>query len=205
LNKKAIIIILGAVLVIFFIRMIYSQHIYMKKAEKAESIEKVKELEKVILFHFPLSPYTKKAVDEMIKKCKNFKEDREKLYCYETLRSALFQIRSFSEPYKNLLDEINPEIAHLRAVEMIKWKDNGFSVKDYQNLYSYHLNLLKHENAPSKLWSLLVIFSLSGWIGAVFLIIFKGLKSPLDKKYLLIGIAGFVVFFTLWILGLYMA
>lgn len=205
LNKKAVFMLLGVVLGIFFLRMAYSQYLYMEEAEKTESLDKVKAYERVILSHFPLSPYTKKAVQGSLRECESFKEDSKKLYCYETLRSSLIQIKSFYQPYEDELEKLKPVIAHLRAMEMIKWKDNALSMKDYQSLYESYLNLLKYENAPSNFWSAVGVFSLIGWISALLVMIFKGLGSPIDKKYILIGIVGFVLFLGLWIIGLYKA
>ena len=205
LNKKTIVLLLVIIFLAFFIRMLYSQYIYMKESEKTNGLEKVKAYEKVVLFHFPLSPYTKKAVEGIMRECEALKENNEKLYCYETLRSNLIQIKSFYQPYKNVILSINPKIAHFRTIEMINWKENKFTMKDYQSLYSFHLNLLNYDNAPSIFWSIITVFSLIGWIGSVFLIILKGLGTPLNKRILISGTAGFILFFTLWLIGLYMA
>lgn len=205
LNKRTIALLLIIIFLIFSIRMLYSQHIYTKESDKLVGLEKVKAYEKVILFHFPLSPYTKKAVKGMIIECEGLNKNNEKLYCYETLRSSLIQIKSFYQPYKTVIESINPTIAHLRAIEMINWKENNFIMKNYQSLYAFHLNILNYENAPSILWSIITVFSLLGWIGSVFLIILKGLGNPLNKKILITGTGGFIIFFTLWLVGLYMA
>jgi len=205
LSKKAVFVFFGLLFLIFFMRMFYAQYIYIEEALVSENLEKLKAYEKVILFHFPLSPYTKKAVNGMLIECEKFNEEREKLYCYETLRSSLIQIKSFYQPYKNVIESIKTKIAHLRTIEMINWKENRLTMKDYQSLYQQHMKLLEYENAPSVFWSIIVVFSLIGWITNVFIVIIKGLGTPVDKKFLLLGFCGFMIFFTLWIIGLYLA
>lgn len=189
----------------FLIRMVYFQYLYFEEGKKLKSLERIKNYEKVILHHFPLSPYTNYAVNEVLKICEELKEDDEKLYCYETLRSSLIQIRSFYQPYQKTIQEIKPHIASLTAVAMINWKENGYTKADYERLYEINLKLLIHENTPSLFWSAISVFSFLGWIGFVFLIIFKGFERSINKKHLLSGVFGFIVFFFLWIIGLYMA
>lgn len=204
LIKKVFIFVL-IFLLLFLIRMMYCQNLYMKDAMSQKGLEKIKAFEKVILFHFPFSPFTEKSIKYSLNECNNFKENKEKLYCYETLRSSLLQIRSFYQPYKDVIEELNPKIAHLRAIESIKWKYNNYSEKDYEKIYKNHLALLRYDNAPSVSWSAVVVFSLIGWIGSVFFIIFKALKTPFNKKYLYAGLTGYIIFFSFWLLGLWMA
>lgn len=203
-NMRKFLVFLLIFLGFFMMRMLYFQYLYFEEGAKLRGIERVRSYEKVILNHFPFSPYTHYAVDGVLKTCEELKENDEKLYCYETLRSSLIQIRSFYQPYQKILQEIEPHIAHLRTMAMINWKEDGFR-ENYARLYSANIKLLSYENTPSVFWSVVLVFSLLGWIGSVFLIIIKGFKTPLDKKQLLTGVVSFFLFFFLWLLSLYMA
>lgn len=170
-----------------------------------QGLEKIRSCEKVILFHFPLSPYSKKAVNLLIDECEKLKDEEEKLYCYETLRSGLIQVKSFYQPYRDIIEDSKFKIAHLRATLAIKWQFNRYSIQDYDSLYRDNLALIQHENAPSVFWSLVVVFSLIGWISSGVFTILKGFKEPTKKKFIIEGIISFILFFSLWLLGLWMA
>lgn len=178
------------------VREIFTQREFINIAKNQSGLSAIKSYEKVILSYVPFSPYNQKAVDGMINICKTLQKEDEKLYCYETLRSDLIQIRSFYQPFSNILNEITPEIAKLRTNQMIEWEKNGYSESDFERLYKHQLNLLDYNNAPSNFWSFITVISLILWIISVAVAIYKNT---------LIGTAGFLLFFSLWILGLFMA
>lgn len=203
--KKIILIFL---LVIFFliIRALTAQHSFMEQAKKTQNpIDAIRSYERALLFYVPFSPSNKKAIEGILERCESLTESEQKIYCYETLRSSLYQIKSFYQPYKQEINRLNPVIAELKAKEMINWKYNNFSERDYQTLYDYHMEILKYDGHPSTFWSIVSVFSLVFWITSVIIIIFKGLTVPINKKYLLAGVTGYIIFFSLWLLGLYMA
>lgn len=190
------------VLTILIIRQAYFQNKHMKEATFSKSIDRVKAYERVILNHFPLSSYTKRAVNALLNECETFMENDEKLYCYETLRTSLFQIRSFYQPYSYVLDKIKPKIAGLRAEEMISWRYNNLTTADYEKIYNKQLTILTYDNAPSMFWSFTIVVSLLGWIGSVIVVILKGFIKPLDKRWLKYGAILYLIFFSLWMFGL---
>lgn len=177
----------------------------MYYCKSLNGLELIKACEKVILSHFPMSSYSKEAIDIVRNECEKFTDERERLYCYETLRSSIIQIKSFYQPYEVVLKEIEPEIAHLRTIEYIKWKYNRISMQDYDRIYKDNLIHIKHENFPLIFWSFIVVFSLLGWIASVLFIILIGLKNAIKKLYIIMGSLSFVIFFSLWIIGLWMA
>ena len=177
----------------------------MNLSHQQAGLEKIKSLEKVLLFYVPFSPYNDDAVNTMLEECQNLSKIDEKLYCYETLRTSLVQIRSFYQPYKETLEQIIPVIADLRSREMLNWDFNNYSKEDYKNLYISQLKLLTYDNQPSVFWSFVAVISLIGWILAIVLLIWKGLGERISKDYILVSFVLFLLFFSLWILGLYMA
>ncbi len=201
-------IVFVVVLVMFFLvmRAFISQYDLIEKAKRVENpVSAVKYYERALLFYVPFSPFNKEAIEGILDRCKTLKESEHKLYCYETLRSSLYQIRNFYIPYKYEIKTLNPLIAELKTEEMIKWKYNSLSEKDRQSIYNYHMEILKYDGSPSMLWSLVSVFSLCGWIVSLIFIIFKGLTTPINKKNLFAGLAGYFIFFGLWLLGLWMA
>ncbi|MEN2994318.1 MAG: hypothetical protein ABDH19_03085 [Thermodesulfovibrio sp.] len=203
---KKISIILFVVVLLFYVKSFITQRHLISQAEKAENpISAIRYYERTLLSYVPLSPYNKEAIEGIIDKCKKLSDLEQRLYCYETLRSALYQIRSFYQPYKEEIKNIEPLIAELKAKQMIQWKYNNFSEKDYEYLYNYHIEILKYDSSPSLVWSALSVFSLILWIFSVFLGIVKGFGFSLNKKYLIISFIGFILFFSLWIIGLYNA
>jgi len=137
--KKIIILVL---LIVFLLSMraLLTQKSFIERAQKTDnSIQAIRYYERVLLFYVPMSPYNKNAVNGILEKCEYVQDLEQKLYCYETLRTSLYQVRSFFIPYEDEIEKLNPLIAELRAKQMIQWKYNNFSDKDYQRLYNYHM------------------------------------------------------------------
>ncbi len=191
------------ILLLLFVRNLYHQALHEKEGEKSEGLEKVKAYERVILNHFPSSPYTERAIKELLLSCEKFPEEKEKLYCYETLRSSLIQIRSLHEPYSEILERINPKIANLRA--NLKNKLDQGDGKEYERNFHIQLEILSYDNAPSLFWSFVTVFSLLGWITSLIFIICRGFKKPINKRCIAFGGLSYLLFFLLWVLGLWLA
>ena len=208
-NWKIFVFILLSLFLLLFVRSFVSQIIYLSEAEKIDDkkiqgesiyIEKIKRYERVILFHFPLSPMTKTAINEMMNICEKMSLEG-KLYCYETLRADINQIRSFYTPYDNILKKINPIIAELRTKQMFAWKFNNLPEQEYEIIKRNQQLLIEYESI-SPFWGFIAPFSLLGWITTVFITIWRGLNKSINKKITLLGVVFFLFFFILWIVGL---
>lgn len=206
-NKYLLFILFLMIFCLFSIslRQFIYQLKHYKESEISSGVDRVKAYERIILNHFPLSPYTKKAVNALLNECETFKENDEKLYCYETLRTSLIQIKSFYQPYSEVLEMIKPKIADLRAKEKIVWKYNNLTMADYEKIYNEQMAILNYDNAPSMFWSFMTVFSLLGWIGSVIMVILKGLTKPVNRRILSYGVLSYLLFFSLWLLGLWMS
>lgn len=183
------------IILVFGLKNLIYQYVYISKISSEDGLNTIKEYEKVILFHVPLSPYTKQAVDKTLEKCQAFILEDEKLYCYETLRASLIQTKSFYQPYENVIEEITPLIADLRTKLTLK-QNKQVSNINYAQIYENQLSLLKYDNTPSAFWSFTTSLSLIIWM---FFIIYSIYKNTT------IGISGFIIFFIIWIIGLYKA
>ncbi|WP_353685906.1 hypothetical protein [Thermodesulfovibrio sp. 3462-1] len=197
--------VLFIMLLILYLRLFLQQKDFINEAKQTNSpVKAISYYERVILSYIPLSPYNREAVNGILEQCKKI-DNEQKLYCYETLRSALYQVRSFYQPYREEIKRLEPLIAEIKTHEMIQWKYNNLSERDYQRLYNYNIEILRYDGSPSVFWSMVSVLSLFAWICSICFIIFKGFKTPINKRYLLWGLTGFIVFFSLWIIGLYNA
>ena len=191
-----------AIFIFFIIKNLIYQYMHYNAAKEKEGLDKVKAYEKVVLSYVPLSPIGSKAVSDLYLYCYTFQNNHEKLYCLETLRASIYQIQNpITRPYIDYLEKVNPEIAKLRALESINWEFNNYKMEDYDKLYKAQMEILTYDNKPSDFWSFVVIISLLGWISSVLLLILRSYS----KKHILLYFGMFLLFFTLWVAGLYKA
>jgi hypothetical protein len=159
--------------------------------------------ERVILNYVPFSPYNKKAIERMENLCKNLNDKKYKLFCEETLRSSLYQTRSFYFPYNEKIKETEKRILLLKTELYIE--HNNPPEKDYERIYKDLKTMMEYDWYPSVFWSLIATVSLILWILCITFTIWKGFSKQINKRILISGTAGFILFFTLWLIGLYIA
>lgn len=159
--------------------------------------------ERVLLNYVPFSPYNKKAIEGMEKLCNSLTDKKYRLFCEETLRSSLYQIRSFYTPYEEKIKDTEKKILLLKTELYIE--HNRPPENKYEEVYKEMKTMMEYDWYPSVFWSFVATISLFLWIGSLIFVIWKGFLKPENKKIIFTGFAGFVVFFTLWILGLYRA
>ncbi len=149
--------------------------------------------EKVLLAYVPFSPYNIKSFNEIMKICKRL-DSYEKLYCLETLKTDIFQIQSFYQPFEEEKNKLTEEIILLRT--NLYAEDFKISnLKDIEKLKDTMREITTKEFSPNKFWGFIVPVSLLGWISFTIAGIWFG------KKYFI----GAFAFFVLWIIALYMA
>ncbi|SNZ15015.1 hypothetical protein [Hydrogenobacter hydrogenophilus] len=150
--------------------------------------------ERTLLNYVPFSPYNQEAVEKIEKLCPKLKEKEHRLFCYETLRSAIYQIRGIYTPYSEKLQKLDKDIVLLKTELYIQ---NNLPPEDkYQQIYKDLKAMQDYDPYPSVFWSILVVLSLLGWIGSVVFMIYRSFR---------VGLLSFVVFFSLWVLSLYKA
>ncbi|MFN3813431.1 MAG: hypothetical protein ACK4SM_02255 [Aquificaceae bacterium] len=159
--------------------------------------------ERALLNYVPFSPYNKDALEKMEKLCPKLKEKEHRLFCYETLRSALYQTKGLYVPYGERLKDLKNPIL-LTKLEL--YIERNLPPKNkYQTIYEELRRFMDYSPYPSVTWSLVVVFSLLGWVFSLVWIIWKGLTMPINRSALMLGSLSYLTFFGLWILGLYMA
>lgn len=151
--------------------------------------------ERALLNYIPFSPYNAEAVKRIEKVCDKLNEKEHKLFCYETLRSSLYQLRGLYIPYGEKLRSLQDKILLIK-LELYIERNNPQPDK-YQVIYKDLKSMMDYDPYPSTFWSLVVVFSLLGWISAIIFVIRRGFSK--------LGLLFYLAFFFLWILGLYMA
>lgn len=195
------------IIVVIVATLLNNQRQIIKEAQLVHSMGKplmaVSLYERVLLNYVPFSPYNKKAIEGIERICPNLNDKRYKLYCEETLRSSLYQIRGISKPYGEKIREAEKRILLLKTELYIE--HNQPPQDKYEQIYQDLKNMTEFEWYPSIGWSIVVTFSLSLWISCIVFAIWKGFEKTLNKKAMLLGLIGFILFFSVWLIGLYLA
>lgn len=150
--------------------------------------------ERALLNYVPFSPYNEKAIEKIQKTCQGLTEKEHKLFCQETLRSALYQLRGFYVPYSETITKTEKDMLITKLELYIQ--HNNPPPEKYQQIFEELKAITGYDPYPSVFWSFLAVLSLAGWVGSVVFLILKASK----KAFL-----SFLVFFFLWLLGLYLA
>lgn len=124
------------------------------------------------------------------------------LMSWRALRSALFAVRSFYQPYPDKIDLANGHIARLMAAQ--EAPDPALLAERE----AHHLTLLARDHAPNVGWSLLAVLSFLAWGGALLMFAAHAfdpdtgaLKVPAARRW---GLT-FVAAYALWVTGLLLA
>ena len=167
-----------------------------------QSVEAFLMYERVILAYIPRSQLVTKSLDRMEKICSDLK-DYDRINCFDSMRSSIYQIRFFYLPFRDRLARIDEELIRLKTNKYMK--ENSIPAQKYNETEKIFRNITEYNPYPSDFWSFLAVISLLGWLCSILLIILKGLAEPVNKRVLFFGCIGFLIFFSSWILGLYMA
>ncbi len=189
MNIKKLLLIFTVLILAFFVKNIFYQYKNFSKAENSykngEFIQAIDYYERVILAYTPFSKIVNESVKNLKNICVNTDDSFIKLYCYETLKSSLFQIRSFYQPYR---DDLNFAI---NQSAIIKAHNDANFTKEY-------LSLDKFNRTPNTFWSLLSILSFLGIIIFLYYLIQK-------NRINLISLGFILILTVIWLISLYMA
>ncbi len=189
----------------FIFSLLFKESLFLKKGdffkEKGKLIWAMDYYSYVIICYVPFSPFIKKAekkIFEISRYYENKGDWYKAIFGYELLRSSLFQIRSFYQPKENFIKKLNYKIAKIKArlIEREFQSKEKFSFNQY---YQEQLKILKYNDFPSNLNTLISSFLFFLWIGTIFFSIYK---SNLFKDFFIYNIFS-TIFFILWIISLY--
>ena len=126
------------------------------------------------------------------------------LDAWRDLRSSLYAIRHVFIPYEDRLRVSEERIAALVAAEPATIAEDR--EKSAPVRVGEALTLLRRDNAPSVVWSLLLLAGFGVWISGVFWFILRAIRDDesLDLRRAAYSGGVVVVGMTLWILGLRM-
>lgn len=189
MSIKKLLFIFTALIVAFFVKNILYQYKNFSEAENnyknGEVIQAIDNYERVILAYTLFSKLVNESIKNLKTICANTDDNFIKIYCYETLKSSLFQIRSFYQPYKDDLNFAITQSAIIKANNDVK-------------LTKEYLNLDKFDRAPNTFWSLISIASFASIIIFLYYMIQKNRINLLSLGFILI-------LTTVWLISLYMA
>lgn len=120
------------------------------------------------------------------------------------LRGGILATRHLFSPFGGRLDDVNQRIAKHMAAEQLALGQATIRGRSLATLEADHLALLQRDPTPTVGWSLLVIFSFLGWLGAVFMTLSKGLTreaSVVRPTFFRWGAAA-LTSFGLWLFAL---
>jgi len=154
---------------------------------------------RAIKWYAPLNPWVEGSAEALweIGESAARRGDMETaIFAIETLRSSLHAARGPFTPMTEWIDRSNLWLAEHIA-------------KEYPNMTEEEvMNTLTEPTGPHRGWSVLVGIGFVGWILALFVFIFSAFPiydEKKDRMKTLLSIGAAVVFYLVWIVGLYLA
>jgi hypothetical protein len=169
-------------------------------AEKSEKIDlAIAHYGRSIKWYAPMSPWGKRSLAALWDIGQRYwaQGDAETaIFAVTTLRSSVYSARGPFTPFRGWISRAD--------VWLASYVPQAHPEIDGQRI----AELLSREPSPNRLWSLLVGIGFVGWILSVFGFIFTVLPGPTEtvrtRRAMFIGFLV-VIFYGLWIVGLYWA
>ena len=175
---------------------------------KNEISKAITHYERALHWFLPFSQTPYQAAEKLWEIAQEYQTQNqiaEALKTYRTLRSSFYSIRSIYTPGKKWIPLCNEKIAHLMAVRFIESQKNpAISLDDKKSLY---LVLLEKDRPPYTFPSIMCEIGFFGWVASILLFIFKALSAQghLKKRPALLFVSSFLIFYSMWIWGLFRA
>ncbi len=175
---------------------------------KNNAEEAVRHFDRAIRWYLPFSPITNQAAEgiwNQARKAEQSGDPTTALKFYRILRGSFYASRSLVTPGRDWIARTNDKIATLMAkAPPYKQQDPPVSLEQRK---AEALEILFKERPPYTMWALLGEIGFLGWVTTTLLFIFKGM----DKKGRIlpglrtrVWIFVFLIFYSLWILGMYL-
>ncbi|MBC8284728.1 MAG: hypothetical protein H8E32_13010 [Nitrospinae bacterium] len=141
------------------------------------------------LWEIALQYESKNLTEEALKTCR-------------LLRGAFFSTRSFWTPGKKWINRCNEKIAHWMASKPGSTNLNSLS---FENHKVKILEKLQADRPPSTLGGLLTEIGFFGWVTCAVLFLFKAVTptAGLNPRPTIIYSTAFLIFYGIWILGMF--
>ena len=141
------------------------------------------------LWHISLFYESKNQTDEALKTCR-------------LLRGAFYSTRSFFTPEKKWINLCNEKVAHWMASKPDLINEAPLTFESRKNKF---LNNLQADRPPYTFWALLTEVGFFGWVACAVLFLIKGVTptASLKTRPAVIYSTAFLLFYTIWILGMF--
>ncbi|MBT7935584.1 MAG: hypothetical protein HN722_05225 [Nitrospina sp.] len=173
---------------------------------KNELSKAVNHYERAMRWFLPFSHTPYQAAEKLWKIAQNQQtqnQSMEALKTYRILRGAFYSVRSIYTPGKKWIRLCNEKIAHLMAVKFIESHEQQKTT--FAEKKSEYLDLLETDRPPFTFASIMNAIGFFGWTASVLLFIFKALspQGHLKKRPAILFTSTFLLFYSIWIWGLF--
>ncbi|NIU44247.1 MAG: hypothetical protein GWN72_08335 [Nitrospinaceae bacterium] len=130
-------------------------------------------------------------------------EEKKALNTFRRLRGAFYSVRSFYTPGVKWITRCNEKIATLMA--RMPATTEKEKEKTFEQRKTEYRALLASQQPPYSKWALVSEIGFFGWVTCTLFFIFRAMtqSGDLRPRPALFWMTGFVVFYSLWILGLF--
>ncbi|MDE0848036.1 MAG: hypothetical protein OSA44_04415 [Nitrospinaceae bacterium] len=173
---------------------------------KNELSKAVNHYERALRWFLPFSRTPNRAAEKLWEIAQNQQtqnQNIEALKTYRILRSAFYSVRSIYTPGKKWIHLCNEKIAHLMAfIESQERPGITFSEKK-----SEYMDLMETDRPPFTFPSIMSAIGFFGWVSSILLFIFKALsrQGHLKKRPAILFVSTFLLFYNIWIWGMFNA
>jgi hypothetical protein len=162
---------------------------------------------RAVHWYSPLSGAVERAVAAMEAMARAAEAAGDRVFALDAwrdLRSSLYAIRHVVIPYESELRASEERIAALLATTPATIAEDRDKPAATRN--AEVLALLRRDNAPGVVWSLVLLLGFAVWVGGVFWFILRAIRDDesLDVRRAAVSGATVVVGFALWVVGLRM-
>ncbi len=191
------------ILLMIMSRVYLGSAVEYRRAVAAEKYEKIDlaiaHYGRSIKWYAPMSPWGKRSLTalwDIGQKYWAMGDADTAIFAINTLRSSIYSARGPFTPFKGWISRADA------------WLASNVPAAHPETDSERIAELLSREPSPNRLWSFLVGAGFIGWILAVFAFIFTVLPGPNEtiksRRAVFVGFLV-VVFYALWIVGLYLA
>ncbi len=141
------------------------------------------------LWRISLFYESKNLTDEALKTCR-------------LLRGAFYSTRSFFTPGEKWINLCNEKIAHWMASKPDMTNEPPLSFENRKNRF---LENLQVDRPPSTFWGILTEVGFFGWVACAALFLIKAITptANLKRKPAIIYSTAFLLFYAIWVLGMF--
>ncbi|MCH8157644.1 MAG: hypothetical protein IID18_07845 [Nitrospinae bacterium] len=170
-----------------------------------EYAEAVTHYERSIQWFLPGTGLQDRAAEGFWKTAEHYEkagEVQNAIDAYRLLRSAFYSTRSFYTPGSDWIVRCNEKIADLTS--RLPASAPAEKNKSFEQRKAEALSILNAPAPPHTGWAFLGVTAFFGWIACAALFIFKGMtrSGGLQTRPGIFWGSGFLIFYSLWVLGM---